>query len=136
MAEVIITPDVEVLVASYFQAELDARLSAPGAYVATRVPNPRPSKFVRVLITGGGGRVAKVIDEVTVTVEAYAEREGDAYVLAQLCRGLLHVIDVVDGVQFYRVEDFSTPANLPDPSIPDRVRYTASYAVRVRGSAE
>lgn len=134
MSEVIVAPDVESLLVSYLSSELAARLAEPGVKVSTKVPNPRPGRFVRVLLTGGAGRSSVVLESATVTVEAWGERETDAYSLAQLCRGLIHAIDVVNGVQFYRVEDFSAPANLPDPNS-GQVRYTASYVVRVRGSA-
>lgn len=137
MAEVIVFPDVEALVAAYLQAELRSRPAYADIKVTTKVPKPRPEMFVRVIRTGGV-TANLVTDEAVLAVEAWASgttAEADAVALAQLCRGLLHAIDMVDEVQFYRPRTASAPANLPDPSS-GQVRYTATYAVRARGAAE
>lgn len=132
MAEVILFPDVEGLLADYLRAELGSRPGYTDMSVSTKIPNPRPERFVRVMRTGGS-TPSLVVDDATILVEAWANKESDAVALAQLCRGLMRVLDVVSGVQFYRVDTFSAPANLPDPNS-GQVRYTATYAVRVRGA--
>lgn len=129
--EVIVFPDVEQLVIDGLTPELETLgFSVP---VATRVPDPRPDEFVRVIRTGGS-RVNLVVEAAQITVEAYAARESRAERLAALCRGILPALDVVNGVQVYGVDEFAAPANLPDPRTTQH-RYSATYAVRVRGAA-
>lgn len=132
MAEVIVFPDIEAIVGVYLRAELPAR-GFPGIKVVTRVPATRPDVFVKVRRVGGIAQDL-VVDEATVAVEAYAATEPDAVRLAQVCRGLLHAAPSTDA-PIYRVAEYAGPANLPDPTTA-QVRYTATYAVRVRGTAE
>jgi hypothetical protein len=132
--EVILFPDVEGLLRIYILAELASRSGYSDVVVATKVPHPRPARFIRILRTGGS-TPNLVTDEATIVVETWSQSEVDAVHLAQLCRGLLRALDTVEEVQFYRVDSYSAPANLPDPASA-QVRYTAQYAVRVRGAAE
>jgi len=137
MAQVILGADVEALVRTYLLTELNARPAYTGTVVATRVPEDRETlpRFVTVIAIGGAGRSNVIFDEVNVTIDAWALDSPAAHALAQLCRGLLHNISTVGGVQFYTVTDFSAPANLPDPTT-GQARYRATYAIRVRGVAE
>lgn len=134
--EIVVFPDVEQLLCDYLTATLPAHWTVPGGgvlKVGTRVPNPRPAEFVRLFVTGGAQRDLAV-DTPRVTVDAYAERESRAHDLAAICRGLIHAIDTVDGVQFYRIESGSRPQNLPDPTT-GQTRYTATYSLDYRGAA-
>ena len=75
MSEAIIFPDAEALLIDLFVDELPGfGYSIP---VASRVPNPRPSTFVRVMRAGGVSR-DRVIDVPTVAVEAWAPTETAA----------------------------------------------------------
>lgn len=110
---------------------LAAALAEP---VHARVPNPRPSTFVRVERTGGpAGNL--VSDGATIVVESWATTEADAHDLAQLCRRALRqaTATVVGGVTVYRVTEVSGPGRLPDPES-DQARYTQTFTVRVRGA--
>src|SRR5262245_57169489 len=131
MTEVIVFPDVEALVVNYLSAAL------PGygwdVHVGTKVPDPRPDEFVRVIVTGGTQRDL-IVDQPTIALEAWAILEPRAADLAALCRGLLYAMDVVDGVQFYHCDALSRPQNLPDPQS-DQIRYTATYSLSYRGAA-
>lgn len=129
MSEVIIFPDVEALLIDLFVDELPGfGYSIP---VASRVPNPRPSTFVRVMRVGGVA-TNMVTDTATVAVEAWAATESAAIALASTLRGILHAAELSRGV--YSVGEFAGPANLPDPAT-SQIRYTATYSVGVRGTA-
>lgn len=134
VAEVIVGPDVEAIVVSYLNAELEARDNV--ARFATKVPATKPAVFGRVLRTGGVRDF--VIDRPQLTVEAWAKKAVDAIALMQLTRGLMHAIDQVTyqsvTYQFYRPEEFSGPANLPDPDS-GWERYTETFSVGVRATA-
>ena len=110
---------------------LDAALSEP---VRSRVPNPRPATFVRVIRTGGPRRNI-VTDQPTLTVESWASTCEAASDLAQRARQALHnlVGTQVDGVPIYRVDEASGPADLPDP-LSDQARYSQTFSVALRGT--
>lgn len=135
MPEVIVFPDVEAIVISYLNAEFVSRSET--ARASTKVPNPRPTKFVRVLRTGGPSEHL-VIDRAQLTLEAWADKATAAIALMQLVRGIMRSIDQVtyDGAtyQFYAPQEFSGPANLPDPDS-SQERYTETFSVGVRGTA-
>lgn len=133
MAELIIFPDAETQWSQYFREALAER-DPEVEYVGSIIPSERPGKFVRVLRTGGTRRDL-VTEVVTLTVEAWAQKSVPAERLAQLVRALIHACDQLpDGAQVYTVDEYGSPANLPDP-LSDQARYTASYAVAVRGRA-
>lgn len=122
MGEVITFPDVEALLVT----ALNAALTEP---VSTRVPNPRPSAFVR-LYRSGGVRRALTIDDATVVVEAWADTEPAAAALAQTARAHLHATDALGAYTVLRTGEYAAPANLPDP-VSGQARYTATYQVLV-----
>lgn len=134
MPEVIVFPDVEAIVISYLNAAFTARSET--ARASTKVPAPRPTKFVRVLRTGGSSTLVE--DRAQLTIEAWATTAVAANALMQLTRGLMHAIDQVTvsnvTYQFYRPLEFSGPANRPDPDS-GMERYTETFSVGVRGYA-
>lgn len=132
--EVIVFPDAALLVIDYLRDELDTR-GYPDIHVGAKVPNPRPSKFVRVARVGGIAPFL-VADDATLVVEAWETDAADAMTLAQLCRGLVRALagTAVDGVPVYRVAELAGPANLPDPAS-DQARATFTITVRLRGVA-
>lgn len=105
----------------------------PSTTVVSRVPNPRPTAFVRVMRTGGP-RMNLVADDAQVTVESWADEDTDAHDLAQVARALVVAArgTVVDGTTVYRVTEVSGPAWLPD-GISDQPRYTQTFTVATRG---
>lgn len=117
-------PDVEQLLVD----TLDAAVTAE---VSTRVPNPRPGEFVRVLRTGGPRTM--VSDRAQVTVEAFANRESRAAALAGEARSAVHAMQgtMVGEWKVDRVEELAGPANLPDPTT-NQSRYTFTASVHVR----
>jgi len=129
VAELIVFGDTVALVASVLAAGCDVP-------TGTRVPTDRPSTFIRVIRTGGP-RSNLVTDAAQITVESWADTDGEAHDLAQLARAVLHALpgDVVDGVPVYRVEEFSGPADLPDP-LSNQSRYSQTFAVHTRGATQ
>lgn len=131
MSTAVLFPDVEAVLC----AVLPPLLAAEGlAYpVGTRVPNPRPPAFWRLLATGGD-RNNLVQDRPTLTVESWAATEVQASLMARTIRAVLESLagTVTGSTVIYRARDFSTPANLPDPTS-GQVRYTSTGSLLVRG---
>lgn len=138
MPEVIVAANVEALLVGYLRAELATRNLAD-VKVATRLPleTPRPESFVRVLLVGGSS-TSLVTRIPRLVIDTYGVSETATQPLAALVLGLLLAVDQIDGVQFYHPAGSgvaSDLSNFPDPSITDRVRYTATVAVGIRAHA-
>jgi hypothetical protein len=139
-AEVIVFPDATELFADHLRVELDER-GYPDLHVGTRIPNPRPVEFVRVIRTGGTRRNL-VVDETQLTVECWAGSEQVAQDMAQLARAVIAAArgDVLDGVPIYRVDDVTGPGALPSGPVytPDPIsqqpRFSFSMLVACRGA--
>jgi hypothetical protein len=132
--EVVVFPDAITVVATYLRAQLPSH-GYTGIHVGSRVPDPRPARFVRVDRVGGA-KPNLVTDAATLVVEAWAADEPAAHTLAQVCRGLVHAMEgtTQSGVPIYRVNEFAGPATLPDPTS-DQARATQTLQVHLRGSA-
>lgn len=120
-------PDTTAVVCTY----LNGLLAQP---VLTRIPDPRPATFVRVLRTGGPRRNL-VTDQAQVTVESWAASDEEAHDLAQLARAHLHELpgQTVNDALVFRVDEVSGPADLPDP-ISEQPRYSQTFTVALRGT--
>lgn len=133
-SEVILFPDAEAAVI----AELSARLEADGdaARVVGTTPNPRPSRFVRIIRTGGPAS-SFLVDNAQITLEAWDDDEDAAILLAQKCRAWIWAAEragELNGIPFYALQEFGGPARLPDPDT-GQYRYTLTVAIELRGSA-
>lgn len=130
----ILFPDVAAAVIGALNDQLDD-FGFAAVPVRSRVPNPRPSRFVLVFRTGGP-RVNVVTDAAQLTIEAWAANDSDAHDLAQAARAILSGLEgtVTGGVTLYGIDEFSGPANLPDPES-DQSRYTWTTSVNARGAA-
>lgn len=133
MAELVVFPDITAAVIDFVRAQLVAAGSS--APVTMRVPNPRPGAFVTIQRVGGVRRNL-VVDEATLTVEAWGSTEPAAHDLAQLARAAVHaaVGQVTSAGTIYRTGEFAGPASLPDPDS-DQPRYTFTVTVAARGTA-
>lgn len=130
MNQVVIFPDAAAIVIAYLDDALSDR--AETAPVVKDVPNPRPSKFVRVMRTGGP-RMNIAADRPQITIEAWHDDAEEAQDLAQLARGLIHAMQgtTVGGVACYRIEEAGGPVDLPDPdSAQPRVTFTVTIGMR------
>jgi hypothetical protein len=136
VADVVVFPDVLAALTDYLRAELGAR-GYTGIHVGARVPDTRPTRFVRLLDTGGTRNTdpgVPVADK-QVTVEAWAASQAEAHDLAQLCRGLIWAsLGNQTAVTVYGVAEVAGPGYQPDPES-DQDRYTATFLVTHRGSA-
>lgn len=134
MTEVIVFPDAEGLICDWLPGELADR--GRTVTVSTKVPNPRPSEFVRV-IRAGGPQLNLVQDRPTLIVEAWAATESAAASLAELSRALIKSTagTVIGGVTVYRVDELGGPNNNPDPDSA-QARYTVTLSMLLRGTAQ
>lgn len=124
MSEIVVFGDVEALAV----ATLNTDDRVPGAW-STKVPNPRPDEFGRVK-RFGGPRETLVSENANLLVEAWALTEARALEILNLARA---VLASQDGPLFGYGE-LGGPNNLPDPTVPEMVRYTLNISVRARGS--
>jgi hypothetical protein len=131
--EAIVFPDAVAVTVSYLRESLED--VGELAHVGSRVPDPRPARFVTVQRTGGPVH-SLVVDGAQLTLEAWASSEEDAHDLAQLVRAFLHRMggELVDGVAVYGVHEFAGPGLLPDP-VSEQPRYTFTAQVNMRGTA-
>ncbi|MBD8218202.1 hypothetical protein IFU40_06090 [Microbacterium sp. CFBP 13617] len=106
-------------------AFIDERVDPP---VSLRVPSPRPSNFVRVWGSGGDG-LNRIVDDVQLTIEVWAEDDADAAALALRIRDLL--LQEYAAMPLVRRVDATRPYFIPDPdSEVPRYRFTARLRVR------
>lgn len=137
VAELIVDPDAETVLVDYLAGELSGRPDYATALVATRKPATMPPLMVRIMRTGGP-RADLVQDAPQLTVDAYGETEEDASGLATICRALIQagaLQGYMGATPIGTVREFSGPSNMPDPQT-SRIRYTATYVVQMRGTAQ
>lgn len=129
----VVFADVEALLVDYLTTQFAARSET--ATVHTRVPNPRPSRFVLVPRVGGTTRNV-VVDTPTIGVECWAATPGAAYELCSLTRALIGALpgQVLDGVMFYSIGEFAGPQQLPDPDS-NQARYIYTPTLTCRGTS-
>lgn len=121
--EAITYPDPKAAVIGFLNGSLDVP-------VASRIPNERPSSFVRVLLAGGQGGVEGLLSDVAFTVESWDDDESSAQARAQQIRGALRVAYTMGGHPVYGYKEWSPPVDLADLS--RQWRYTFTFAIRFR----
>ncbi|ALO13502.1 phage protein [Streptomyces venezuelae] len=105
-------PDAVAVVTGYLRSAL-AAVGEP-VLVVSRIPPPRPARFVRVERVGGT-RQTVVSDRPRLDFHAWGETEADAADLAELVRALVHVIPGVrSGVTVYSAREVGGLQWLPD----------------------
>lgn len=85
MAELLISDDIEAALINYLEADL-------AVLVATKVPNPRPSEFVRIARLGGNRR-KMIMDQAMVGVWCWAETSVRASELGRRAEGLMFALE-------------------------------------------
>ena len=109
-------------------AFLDERMVVP---VVGKVPNPRPTRFVRVWRTGGSA-VNRVLERPIVTVQAWAEDDATSSAALLECRSFLFdqhtLMPLVRGF-----EETTGPYFDPDPET-GIDRYSMSVQMSVRAA--
>jgi len=108
-------------------AFLSERVDEP---VSLRVPSPRPPIFARVWGSGGDG-LNRVVDDVQLTIEAWAEDDADASALALRLRDLL--LHESSALPLVRRVQATRPYFTPDPDT-ETPRYRFTVRLRVRAA--
>lgn len=133
MAELILFPAADEAVWTFLDQRLQGSALA-GVHAYGTIPNTRPDRFVRIRM-GGGVEVDVITAMPTLYVESYGARTGDAKTIAEFCHALL-LSASRDGwlldVPLRGIDVISRPQELPDP-LTSQARYTATYAVKLRG---
>lgn len=127
----VVFPDAEGVVVGY----LNTVLAGDTARAYTRVPQARPSRFVRVILTGSQTRSVAHRDA-QVTVECWDEAGGpEAAALADVVYDALTVLEV-PGAHVPQGPDgwLGGPYSLPDPDT-GTPRYVMTVIVRLRREA-
>ena len=128
MAELLITPDVEVAAVAFLRSGLGSLADK----VATKVPATMPASMVRVSLTGGSRRdVAS--DTAQLTVECWAGDEPTASTLARTAQALMFSTagTTAGGVFVRRVETVGGVQFFPDPdTAKPRYQFTVRWHVR------
>lgn len=121
MAEVLVGQDVEAVVVK--------ALAVEGLRASTKVPNPRPTTFVRVRVRGGS-RADSVLEGSLLLLECWSTKEADAYALARLVAGVVVSLagQTVDGTSISHAELLGGPSNDPDPDS-QTPRYTLTCQI-------
>lgn len=98
-------------------------------HVGTKVPNPRPRRFVRAYRSGGAAS-NRVLEIAQITVEAEAESSTRAYELASACRE--EFLQKYTRMPLVRgVEEIGGLYYAPDPDTNiDRYRFTVAVTIR------
>ncbi|MFF9088652.1 hypothetical protein ACF1BE_19910 [Streptomyces sp. NPDC014991] len=121
-------PDAVALVRAYLRDALVAR--GADVPVGTRVPSPRPARFVR-LERVGGTRLDLVTDRPRLDVHCWGDSEESAADLAALVRALLFAMPGWRGAVAYDVVEVGGPNTLPDPeSQQPRVAFAVEVSLR------
>lgn len=115
-------PDVEAMVGAF----LREHFSVP---VSTKVPNPRPVRFIRAWRTGGSAS-SRVLEQAQVTITCSAANSVQASDDARAARSAL--MNEYTGMPLVRgVEEISGPYFDPDPDTNgDRYSFTVRLVVR------
>ncbi|MFJ2906867.1 hypothetical protein [Streptomyces sp. NPDC087212] len=126
----ILMPDALAVVTGYLRSALAA--AGEPVPVVSRIPSPRPPRFVRVERLGGLQQTP-VSDRPRLDFHAWGETESDAHDLCALVRALVGVIPGVQGgVTVYRVNEVGGPQWLPDPES-GQARYAYAAEIHMRG---
>ena len=132
-AEVLVASDAQLAVVN----ELNARsvgTDYADANAGTRIPNPKRAEWLRVLSVGGAERDL-VSDEHLLVVEAFSASETRSQRMCAFAVAWLQAAardGRMGGVPCYGVRVVGLPQNLPMPSVPDRVRHSATVSVDLR----
>lgn len=127
MTELIIFPDVEGLVITYLK---DALAGTP---VSTKVPDSRPSRFIKATVVGGNNARLNA-DSAMVTFQCWEADSVKASLLARTARAHIHAMagNQVNGTWVYKVRDVGIPAYSPDPNT-NAPRYQFTVLIDVKG---
>jgi hypothetical protein len=114
--------DVESLLVAWLKRARD------GVSVSTKVPNPRPSEFVRVRRMGGTRRNL-VQEQALIFIECWGPSDYAAFLLAQ---DVWAWMDALDGEPWCHSTGLASPLSNSDPDTgQDRYTFTANMLVNL-----
>lgn len=127
--EVIAFPDAEALVITYLKTKI------AGVYVSTKIPDPRPTKLIKVTRVGGS-KLRLNADSPLLVFECWGSNSVEASDLCRQARAYVDAMagDTVSGVWVFRVREVGGPAYFPDPDT-NSPRYQFSVAIDMKGVA-
>ncbi|MEV3855052.1 hypothetical protein AB0J38_12085 [Streptomyces sp. NPDC050095] len=124
-------PDAVDVVAGYLREALTSR--GDDVPVVTRVPSPRPQRFVR-LERVGGDRIDRVTDRPRLDIHCWGTDEGTVADLVGVVRALVFAIPGWRGAVAYDVAGVGGPDTAPDP-VSGQERASFAVEVSLRGKA-
>jgi hypothetical protein len=131
VVEIVEYASIETVVVAYLQNALAGR--GDGAAVATKVPNPRPDRFVRVT-AAGGSEPALVLTDRTVIFECWDLTSPDASHLAERSFAIMRASMRDHSEERIRnVKVVGLPVSNPDPDT-SLSRYQFTLSITLRGS--
>lgn len=127
----VIFPDVVEETITPLRTALAARPEtvANAAEVHSRVPSPRPDRFVE-LRRDGGVADSVVTDRPRLSCQCWADTEANAERLAAITRAVLKTLPGTGAIR--RVRDVGGPFPAPDPES-GQARYFFSVEITLRG---
>lgn len=130
MTEAVAFPDSVALCVAFLKAQFASR--GETAKVASKVPNPRPNRLVRVSY-GGGVRADLGHDAARVTFDSWDTDEVSAAALHRLTRAVMGSLtegDVIGSDWVAQVKEVGNPGLYPDPdtNLP-RFQFTAELLI-------
>lgn len=122
--ELLIDPDVETVVIDYLNEWLPLLSGEQG----TASDKTHEGRNVRVILTGGSGRIDVVLTRFLLTFDSYDDTEFKTSEFARRVGALVGNLEgsIHDGVTFSTVKSLAAAANLPDP-LDSRPRYTQTF---------
>lgn len=125
----LVFPDSEELFRAAIAADVSEVLGST-IPASTKVPGTRPQEFL-VVRRIGGSRRDLVTDVPVIQIEAWATKESRASRIANIAQALMQGYVEVGGYSVGLEDEIVGPTSYPDGS--QQARYTASYAMAVRG---
>lgn len=134
MDELLIEADPEQTLIDALQPLLSELYGEEPVKVSTKT---HEGLCVKVVLTGGEGRVSHVLYPYQIAIETYGPTESAASLLGRRTGALIFQLrgTVQNGVTIAEIRQPGGLANLPDP-LDDRTRYTQLFVIPMRAIAE
>lgn len=127
MTEVILFADVEALVVTWLKSKI------AGVSVSTKIPDPRPTKLIKVTRLGGSKKRLNA-DSPMVVFECWGSTSVEASTLCQQARAYVNAMEgeTINGTWIFKVREAGGPAFFPDPNT-TLPRYQFSVTIDTKG---
>lgn len=127
--EVIAFPDAEAVAITYLKSKI------AGVSISTKIPDPRPTKLIKVTRVGGT-KLRLNADSPMLVFECWGSTSIEASELCRQARAYVNAMagETINGVWVFKVREVGGPAFFPDPST-TLPRYQFSVAIDTKGVA-